>query len=243
MIKKLLELNLYELNKSLNLNLSIEFKNNKFYIIENSEICFIDGKIIYEKDLSVEFKDNKFYVIENSEILLIDGKIIYEKDLSEVKLDFNSQKNLMLDILNKIGSIFKKSIIQIDGKNYLDILGEGIAYKYQYVRINITNDYFQFKLALINFVIDYIRKNLDGNKVRVVYNEGYDCAIFNVSKIIKESKLTIYFLDNGINSNEINLCYTLSNDDDIDNAVRDIVMKVNDFYFEYLNYLKIKKGG
>jgi len=211
-LKKVLEKNLNELNKSLNLELLIEFRDDKFYIVNKN------------------------------------NKIIYEASLSKIDLDFFSQKRLILDISNKVVKridFFKEikcdimggyinNLIQINNKNYIDVLGEGIAYRSNFIRISLKD--YNGELSEIakkrrDFVIENIKNSLDGNKIRVVYSEEEFRDGFYVNKVIKEGKIKIFFTEdlNTIKFNEIFLYYSLTTEEELKEAIDFITWQIARF--------------
>lgn len=216
--KKVLELNINEINKTLKLGLSIKYKKEK-----------IDKKV-----------DEKFYIINNFD------KIIYKKSIFEVNVDFESQRKLMLDILyNIVGNPHilnhygnnRNEIIPIYKENYIDVLGKGVAYKDNFMRLSFKKYYNEkfgeFETMLRDFVIKNIRKKLNGDKIRVVYAEYSDGDGFYVYKVVKETNLKIFFVDNlnNINFDEIIFYYHLASNEDLKEAMDFIAWQIVNFYY------------
>lgn len=154
--------------------------------------------------LTIDFENNKFYVYDKN------NKNVLKGDLTEIDTDFESQKEFVLNVANKIYAFAKdyneidcedfEKLIEPDNELYYDILGWGDIYKSRSNFINLKLDKSEFEYGDDSFVdccIYEIKEYLNEEKIRVIlyYDEYKRKAGFYVDGMIFEDCINLAFIE------------------------------------------------
>ena len=195
-VKRLLKDNVDEINMNTCINeLSIEFKDDEFYVKKNNEIVFEDKISNY----NISYESQKKFITE----------IVY------------NTTTIFMFVPDKISAI-KEDIIIVDNINCFDVLGYGDIYDNILIKINFDkisknhdND------TIVKNIIEEIKGNLNENKIRAVYCK--DKEGFFVNGIIEEDKIEINYIEEkklNYKSEKVTLFYMLTTIDEITAAIK-----------------------
>lgn len=148
----------------------------------------INEKTCVEK-IAVRFIEGIYYYIANKF-----EKDIYSGKLKDIDFSLESMKKFVENSVygvttraSTIENIYQDigiNYLDIDNEKYIDILGRGKIYGIYFVEIK--DDYKKY--------IDKIKRNLDGDKFRMVYRNDDIFKGFYIDTIIREDKLNIPYV-------------------------------------------------
>ena len=174
-------------------------------------------------NITYYFKDDKIY-IKN------DKKLIYEEKLSNIGLDFDSQKEFILNIIKKCVTYLelyneidwnKRELpITIDNYYYFDVLNDdfyGDAYKNYFIELpfNYYNDKELKKLFKV------INDKLYSSDIRVIYyHNGSYKEGFYVSDCKYKIDLKVFYIDKNLSYKNLSLYISYTKKEEIEKAVK-----------------------
>ena len=172
--KEILKTVISEINKKTQIeNLSTDFfvKEGDFYVYNKF------GREIYSNKL-----ENAAYDLET--ILIF---------IEEVTFSVTSFNEIFCEEKPNWGLV--KRYIEVDNKNYFSVLGYGDIFKFNFIKVR--EDFFEDEDKYFKYV-NKIRRDLDGEKIRVVYFNGDEiCSCrkgFYVDGIIQEAELKFPYI-------------------------------------------------
>ena len=208
---------------------------------ELNEDTFMNG-------LTIEFKDDEFIVRDKNKKIVLKDKIL------KYDVDFESQKKFVLDVAKNVVVWVKpeesvKDFYEnmLDDYYYIDVLGEDyVIYKTaQFVEVDIDkkvkidkeknpDEYWDKYLSIRDYYIEEIRKNLDENKIRMVfyYDNIKDRVGFYVDEIIHKYGVYVYYMEDTVDLDELDcvsdlvsgdkyyLLYSITTKKDLEDAVK-----------------------
>ena len=159
--------------------------------------------------LKIKFENNKF-IVSNEK-----NTIIFKDKLSNYKLNIESQKEFVFNVVKNIATWAKriedldekffKNMIIVNGRYYNDVLGEGIILKNNRIKIDFVDDpklvekfgdnRIYYILYEIKRIINEIENNLDENKIRVVFYDYGNEVGFYVDGVTHECVLYIHYIE------------------------------------------------
>jgi len=158
--KEILKMVISEINKKTHIeHIEIDDTGNSDFYIMNKFGKSYHSDVYYKIDFSL--KSIKKFVEDT--LFLITKRVDFSKNMYE---------------------FLKKYPINVDNKKYIDILGYGLIYKNNFIKIK--DDYKKY--------VNKIREKLDANNIRVVYYNGENLKGFYVDSVIRESDLILPYV-------------------------------------------------